>query len=49
VSFEQAAPQLREELSRHKMEKEYISWLETVRKQIYVSRKGIYAEASARP
>ena len=49
VSYEQAAPQLREEISRHKMEKEYISWLETVRKQIYVSRKGIYAEASTRP
>ncbi len=49
VSFEAAEPQLREEISRHEMEKEYLSWLETVRKQIYVSRKGIYAEASSRP
>ena len=49
VSFEAAEPQLREELSRHEMEKEYMSWLETVRKQIYVSRKGIYAEASSGP
>jgi peptidyl-prolyl cis-trans isomerase SurA len=49
VSFEAAEPQLREELSQHEMEKEYLRWLETVRKQVYVSRKGIYAEASSRP
>ena len=49
VSFEQAEPQIREELSRRKMEKEYVAWMETVRKQTYIARKGIYAEASARP
>ena len=40
---------LRAELSQHKMEKEYVSWLDTLRKQTYISRKGIYAESSARP
>jgi hypothetical protein len=49
VSFEAAEPQLREEISKHEMEKEYLRWLETVRKQVYVSRKGIYAEESSRP
>jgi parvulin-like peptidyl-prolyl isomerase len=49
VSFEQAEPQIREELSRRKMEKEYVAWMETVRKQTYIARKGIYAEANVRP
>ena len=49
VSFAQAEPKLRAELSQHKMEKEYVSWLDTLRKQTYISRKGIYAESSARP
>ena len=49
VSFADAEPKLRAELSQHKMEKEYVSWLDTLRKQTYISRKGIYAESSARP
>jgi parvulin-like peptidyl-prolyl isomerase len=46
VSFEQAAPQLEEQLFRQKMESEYVSWMESVRAEVYVERKGIYAEAS---
>ena len=49
VTLKQAEASLHDELSRHKMEKEYLSWLETVRKQTYISRKGIYAERAARP
>lgn len=48
VSLQQAEPQLREEISRHKMEKEYMTWLETVRKQTYIARKGIFAENQSR-
>ena len=46
VTFEQAEPALTAELSRQKMEKQYITWLETLREQIYVSRKGLYSQAS---
>lgn len=49
ITLEDAEPALRDELSRHKMEKEYLSWLDTVRKQTYISRKGIYAENATRP
>jgi peptidyl-prolyl cis-trans isomerase SurA len=46
VSFERASPQLEEELFRQKMEVEYINWMEKLRSEVYVERKGIYAEAS---
>ena len=46
VSFEQAVPQLEDQLFRQKMEVEYASWMETLRKEVYIERKGIYAEAS---
>ena len=49
VSFADAEPKLRAEISQHKMEKEYLSWLDTLRKQTYISRKGVYAESSDRP
>jgi len=49
VSFAEAEPKLRAEISQHKMEKEYLSWLDTLRKQTYISRKGPYAQSSARP
>ncbi len=44
ITFEQAEPAITAELSRRKMDKEYLSWLESLRKQTYVSRKGLYAE-----
>lgn len=46
VTFAEAAPALTEELSRRKMDKEYLAWLEDLRKQTFVSRKGLYAEGS---
>lgn len=49
VSFQQAERGLRDELSGRKMEKEYLGWLESVRKQTYVSLKGVYAQDRARP
>ena len=48
VTLKDAEPALRDELSRHKMEREYLSWLDTMRKQTYISRKGIYADGSTR-
>ena len=44
VSYEEAAPAISAEISRRKMDKEYLDWLETLRKQTFVSRKGLYAE-----
>jgi peptidyl-prolyl cis-trans isomerase SurA len=48
VTFEQAEEALTEELSRQKMDKEYLDWLESLRKQTFVSRKGLYAEGRRR-
>jgi parvulin-like peptidyl-prolyl isomerase len=45
VTFEQAEARLTDELSQKAMEKEYITWLDTLRKQTYVSRKGLYSES----
>jgi len=44
VTFEEAEETLTADLSRQKMDKEYLDWLETLRKQTFVSRKGLYAE-----
>jgi peptidyl-prolyl cis-trans isomerase SurA len=44
VTFEEAEETLTAELSQQKMDKEYLDWLETLRKQTFVSRKGLYAE-----
>lgn len=44
ITYEQAEPAITAELSRRKMDKEYLTWLEGLRKQTYVSRKGLYAE-----
>jgi len=46
VTFEEAEPTLVNELSRRKMDKEYLEWLEDLRKQTFVARKGLYAEGS---
>ena len=44
VTFADAEPGLTAELTRRKMDKEYLDWLQTLRKQTYISRKGSYAE-----
>jgi len=45
VTFEQARPMIEQALLRQKMEKEYVVWIEGLRKQVYIERKGTYAEA----
>ncbi len=55
VTLEDARPALEQALFHQKTDEEYRRWIEKVRKQVYVQRKGIYAEAtrlgasSARP
>jgi parvulin-like peptidyl-prolyl isomerase len=44
ITYEQAEQAITAELSRRKMDKEYLDWLDDLRKQTYVSRKGLYAE-----
>ncbi len=46
VSFLQAKPRLEEALFRQKMDEEYIRWIDKIRQQVYVQKKGIYAESS---
>lgn len=46
VTFAEAEPALTAEISRRKMDREYLDWLETLRKQTFVSRKGLYAEGN---
>jgi len=46
VTFEEVEAQLSQELMNRKMDQEYLSWLETLRKQTYVSRKGVFAEGA---
>jgi len=46
VTFEEAEQALTAEISRRKMDREYLDWLETLREQTYVSRKGLYAEGA---
>jgi len=44
VTFAEAEQALIAEISRRKMDREYLDWLDTLREQTYVSRKGLYAE-----
>jgi len=46
VTFEQAQPALEQKLLERKMEEEYVRWIAKLREQVFVERKGIYAEAS---
>jgi peptidyl-prolyl cis-trans isomerase SurA len=46
VSFDQARPAIEQGLFAQKMEQEYQAWIEKMREQIYVKRKGTYAEAT---
>ena len=43
VTLEEATPELEQELYRMKTEQEYTEWLNGLRKQTYIERKGIYA------
>ena len=42
VTFEQAAPQLQQMLFNQKTEEQYIEWLDVLRQQTYIDRKGAF-------
>ena len=46
IDFETAAPQLRNMLFQQKTEVEYASWLDILRGQTYIERKGAFAASS---
>jgi len=46
VTFEQAAPTLENEILGRKTEQEFANWIEEVRGQTYIERKGEYAKGS---
>jgi peptidyl-prolyl cis-trans isomerase SurA len=46
VSFEQARPALENRIFRKKMEEEYSAWVDTLREQTYIERKGFFREAA---
>ena len=47
VSFEQARTTLENALYRRKMEEEYIRWMDTLRAQTFIERKGVFGDISA--
>ncbi|MCA9512393.1 MAG: SurA N-terminal domain-containing protein [Myxococcales bacterium] len=46
VSFEDARPELEQEIGSRKTEQEYVKWIESVRAETYIERKGVYAEGA---
>jgi peptidyl-prolyl cis-trans isomerase SurA len=46
ISYEQAREALRRELFHERMAKEYDKFMDSLRKQTYIERKGIFAEAA---
>ena len=46
MTFEQAQPALENELYNRKTEQEFVKWIDQVRSETYVERKGKYAEGS---
>lgn len=42
ITFDQAAPQLQQYLFNKKTEEQYIEWLDVLRKQTYIDRKGAF-------
>ena len=44
-TYEQAEPELREEIFEAKMSEEYTAFLDKLREQTYIERKGVYADA----
>jgi len=49
ISFEQAEPRLYDELYNIQMEREYRKWLDDLRKETYIERKGVFAERDEDP
>jgi len=45
-SLDDVRPQLEDELFRQKTEEEYVKWVDRMREQTYIERKGIFAESS---
>jgi len=43
ITFEQAEPQLRNEIFQRKTETEYVEWLEVLRSQTFIERKGSFS------
>jgi hypothetical protein len=46
LSFEEAKPQLRELMMDQAFQEEYVRFVEKLRKQTYVERKGAFSDAS---
>jgi peptidyl-prolyl cis-trans isomerase SurA len=46
MTFEEAAPALENEIFNNKTEMEFVRWIDEVRGQTYIERKGKYAEGS---
>ncbi len=44
VSFEKAQRALENAIFRQKMEEEYVRWIDTLRKQTYIERKGVFRD-----
>jgi len=49
TTFEQAEGILEARLFRERTEEEYAKWLDTLRSQIYVERKGVFEKAQEKP
>jgi peptidyl-prolyl cis-trans isomerase SurA len=47
MSLEEATPQLQNEIFRQKTEAEYVKWVEKLRQQTYIERKGAYAASTS--
>ena len=46
VTFDQAKPELENEIYRRKTEEEYVRWLDKLRDQTYIERKGSFSETT---
>lgn len=46
ITFEEAKPRLRQELFEQRMDEAYQEWMETLRENTYIERKGHFADAS---
>jgi peptidyl-prolyl cis-trans isomerase SurA len=45
VTYEQAKAELEQTLFRQEMDEQYVLWIKELRDQVYVERKGVFAEA----
>ena len=46
LSYEQAKPRIEELMTEQAFQEEYVRFVEKLRKQTYVERKGVFSEAS---